>query len=101
MSLYLLLLSFGGIRKIIKCPKANLSEGATANFESYNRNIKVPQKHLQIFNLSKDIKKAYAPYIENFLGNFLAIQWLGLSTFTAGAQVQSLVLSDSLRPHRL
>ena len=60
-------------------------------------NIKVPQKHLQISNLSKDIKKAYAPYIENFLGNSLAIQWLGLGTFTDGAQV----VSDSLQPHGL
>ena len=85
------------MRKIIRCPKANLSEGATANFESYNRNVTVPQKHLKIFNLSKDIKKAYAPYIENFLGNSLAIQWLGLPTSTVGAQVQSLVVSDTLR----
>ena len=26
-----------------------------------------------------------------YLGNSLAVQWLGLGTFTAGAQVQSLV----------
>ena len=33
------------------------------------------------------------------LGNSLAVQWLGLGTFTAGAQVQSLV--RELRFHKL
>ena len=34
-----------------------------------------------------------------FIGNSLAVQWLGLVTFTAGAQVQSLV--GELRSHKL
>ena len=38
-------------------------------------------------------------YLIDDLGNSLAVQWLGLSTFTARAQVQSLV--RELRSHKL
>jgi len=34
-----------------------------------------------------------------YLGNSLAVQWLGLHTFTSGAQVPSLV--GKLRSHKM
>lgn len=44
--------------------KTNLNKRATANFGSYNRNIKVPQKHLQIFNFQRRYIKTHVPYIK-------------------------------------
>lgn len=49
-----------------------------ADFESYNRKIKVPQKHLQIFNFSED-NKEYAPCIKKFC-SFLPF-FCSLNTF--------------------
>lgn len=42
--------------------KTNLNKRATANFGSYNRNINVPQKHLQIFNFQRRYKDTCSLY---------------------------------------
>jgi hypothetical protein len=40
--------------------QSKLNKGPTAKFATYNRNIKVLQKNLQIFNFGEGTKKGYA-----------------------------------------